>query len=67
MPSGQKSLTILSEFGRAEPRPDRDALLVTPGEAAPVHRRVEGEVGLFDVADPGGEGEVLPRGVAAAL
>ena len=55
--------TVLSEFGGAEPGPDGDALLVAPDEAAPVHR-VDGKVGLLDVADPGGEGEVV-RGVAA--
>ena len=54
--------TILGEFCGAEPGPDGDALLVAPDEAAPVHR-VDGEVGLLDVADPGGEGEVVRRGV----
>ena len=63
--SGEKTPTVLGEFRRAEPGPDSDALLVAPHEAAPERGPVDGEVGLLDVADPGGEGEVV-RGVAAA-
>ena len=43
----------MSEFRGAEPRPDGDALLVAPHEAAPDRGPVDREVGLLDVADPG--------------
>ena len=61
--SKQGARTILSELRRAQPRPDGDALLVAPHEAAPERGP---EVGLLHVAESRGEGEV-ERGVPAQL